>query len=696
MSDRVAAILAPIGRNRDLVLVAGLIGILVVILKPLPTVVMDFLLSINLTFSILILLTTVYVRQALDFAVFPSLLLVTTLYRLALNIASTRLILADAGTAETAAAGEVIQLFGQFVTRGNPVVGFIIFVVLVVIQFVVITKGASRIAEVAARFTLDKMPGQQLSIDADLNAGLIDEKQAKERRDRINQEADFYGAMDGASKFVRGDAIAGIIITLINIAGGLVIGTVMNGWSFGKSVETFTLLTIGDGLVSQIPALVISISAGLIVTRSSTPTNLGSDLVTQLFSNPRAIAITAGFLLIMIPVGLPVGVLLIGACLLGALAYWVKEEEGRATVVAEEIEAAAQEEAHAAAEPAAGALPVVDPLELEVGYGLVTMVDPGDGGGLLHRVSLIREQLASELGLVIPPVRIRDNMQLKPGDYRIKLRGETVGEGEILLDHWLAMDSGLGLEPIEGVPTKEPAFGIDALWIREEHKGRAEALGYTVVDIVSVLATHLTELIREFASDLLTREEVNRLIERTQEESPAVVKEVIPDLLKVGQVQKVLQALLREKVPIRDLEAILEALADWGGQTQDPEVLTEYVRNALGRTICRQHIGPDGRLHVVSLDPKLEEYVAGAVETSERGSFLRLSPEMAEPITRSVSRALEPLVQGGHPPAVLTSPQIRLQVRRLLENAVPGVVVLSYNEVARGVAVESVGVARVD
>ena len=695
MSDRVAQIVGPIGRNRDLVLVAALIGILVVILKPLPTVVMDVLLSINLTFSILILLTTVYVKQALDFAVFPSLLLVTTLYRLALNIASTRLILADAGDDGTAAAGQVIQLFGDFVTRGNAVVGFIIFVVLVVIQFVVITKGSGRIAEVAARFTLDKMPGQQLSIDADLNAGLIDEKTAKERRDRISQEADFYGAMDGASKFVRGDAIAGIIITLINIAGGLVIGTAMNGWSFSQSIETFTILTIGDGLVSQIPALVISISAGLIVTRSSTPTNLGSDLVTQLFSNPRAVAITAGFLLVMIPVGLPAWVLILGAGLLGAVAWWLREEESR-VAVEEEREATAEAEAAQSSDPREIQLPTVDPLELEVGYGLVNLVDPGDGGGLLHRVSLIREQLAAELGLVIPPVRIRDNMQLKPGDYSIKLRGEEIGEGAILLDHWLAMDSGLGLEPIEGVPTKEPAFGIEALWIREEHKGRAEALGYTVVDIVSVLATHLTELIREHAAELLTREEVNRLVERTQQESPAVVKEVIPDLLKVGQVQKVLQALLREKIPVRDLEAILEALADYAPRTQDPEVLTEYVRHALARTICHKHAGPDGRLHVIGLDPQLEEYIAGSVEHSDRGSFLRLSPEMAEPITRAVTGTLEKLVGSGHPPVVLTSPQIRLQVRRLLENAVPGVVVLSYNEVARGVAVESVGVARVD
>jgi len=697
MSERLATLAAPIGRNRDLVLVAALAGILVAILVPMPTPVMDVLLTMNITFSFLILLTTIYVRQALDFSVFPSLLLLTTLFRLALNIASTRLILGNAGVKETRAAGEVIFLFGDFVTGSNPVVGFIIFIVLVVIQFVVVTKGSSRIAEVAARFTLDKMPGQQLSIDADLNAGLIDEKTAKNRRDRINQEADFYGAMDGASKFVRGDAIAGIIITLINIVGGLIIGMTMIGWGFEKSVRTFTLLTIGDGLVSQLPALVTSIAAGLIVTRSSTPTNLGSDLVTQLFSNPRAIAITAVILLVLVPVGLPWWVLIIGAGLLGGLSWFLRGEQGRAR---EQAEADAEAETATAAAAGPDAKPPhprsVDPLELEVGYGLVALVDPGEGGGLLGRVSRIREQLAGELGLVIPPVRIRDNMQLAPNEYRIQLRGEVVGAGTVLLHHCLAMDSGLGLEPIDGVATKEPAFGVDALWIREENRGRAGALGYTVVDIESVLSTHLTEVVREHAAELLTREEVHRLVERAQSESAAVVREVVPDLLKVGQVQKVLQRLLREKVPIRDLEAILEALADWAPRTQDPEVLTEYVRHALARTLCRQHAGADGSLHVITIDPGLEEYIAGAIEHGERGSFLRLSPEMSDPIIRAVTRALERLVGEGYAPVVLTSPQVRLQLLRLLENAIPGVVVLSYNEVARGVAVEAASVARVD
>ncbi|MFQ5654735.1 MAG: flagellar biosynthesis protein FlhA [Planctomycetota bacterium] len=687
----IASLVRPLERNRDLALVVAVLGILIAILVPLPTAVMDVFLAINITFSLLILLTTIYVREPLDFSVFPSLLLVVTLYRLALNIATTRLILGGAGQDKTYAAGKVIFVFGNFVTGNNAIVGFIIFCVIVVIQFVVITKGASRIAEVAARFTLDKMPGQQLSIDADLNAGLIDEETAKGRRDRINREADFYGAMDGASKFVRGDAIAGIIITLINIIGGLIIGVTINGWSFQEAVKTFTLLTIGDGLVSQIPALVVSIAAGLIVTRTATETTLGSDLVTQLFSNPRAIAITAGFLLVLVPIGLPPVVLVMGALLFGGIAYLIVLRQ-------REAEVGRQEEpvAEAPSQPTEMSLPPIDPLELEVGYGLVTLVDPGDRGGLLQRIGLIREQIASELGIVIPPVRIRDNMQFKPNTYSIKLRGEPIAGGSVMVDHSLAMDAGLGLETIDGIPTKEPAFGIDAVWITEENKGRVEALGYTVVDPTSVLATHLTEVIRDHAAELLTREEVKQLVDRVREESPAVVAEVIPDLLKLGEVQKVLQALLREKVMVRDLEGILECLADWAPRTKDPEILSEYVRHSLGRSICRTYADDEGRLHVITLDPKLEEYITNATEHGDRGSFLRLSPDMVSPLVQCISKALGRLISAGHPPIVLTAPQVRLQVRRMLENPVPGVVVLSYNEVARGAAVESAGVARMN
>ncbi len=692
VSAALQKLVQPIAANRDLLLVVAVIGILLAILLPLPTILMDGLLALNITFSLLILMTAIYMRSPLDFSVFPSVLLVMTLYRLALNIATTRLILGNAGEDGEKAAGNVIHVFGDTVTAGNAVVGFVIFIVIVVIQFVVITKGATRIAEVAARFTLDKMPGQQLSIDADLNAGMIDEATAKARRERINQEADFYGAMDGASKFVRGDAIAGILITLINIIGGLIIGMASYGMPLSEAIEVFTKLTIGDGLVSQIPALVVSVAAALIVTRQTGDSNLGADLVNQTFSSPRAVAITAVFLLMLLPLGLPPLFLLSGAAILGAVSFFMASS-ARTTAVS------AEEEAEEAAAPEASpevVLPPVDPLELEVGYGLVNLVEAGERGGLLQRVSLIREQVATELGIVIPPVRIRDNMQFRPNDYAIKLRGETVASGSVLVDHYLAMDSGLGLDPIDGVPTKEPAFGIDAWWITEEKKGRAEAMGYTVVDLVSVLATHLTEVIRDHAAELLTREESNQLINKLKESAGAVVDEVVPDQLKIGDVQKVLQNLLREKVSIRDLEAIFESMADWASRTKDPEVLTEYARHGLSRSICRQYGDDEGRVHVVTLDPRLEEFIENGIEHTDRGSFLRLSPEMITPIIQTVTKSLERLLEQGHPPIVLTAPQIRLQVRRLLESQIPGIVVLSYNEVAKGVAVESAGVAAVE
>ncbi|MFN0059545.1 MAG: flagellar biosynthesis protein FlhA [Planctomycetota bacterium] len=680
----------PFGANRDLVFMAAVIGMLLAILLPLPTLVIDALLSINITLALLILLTAIYVKTPLDFSVFPSLLLVTTLFRLALNIASTRLILANAGDEKELAAGRVIQVFGETVSGNNPLVGFILFVVIVVIQFVVITKGATRIAEVAARFTLDKMPGQQLSIDADLNAGLIDEKVARQRREQISHEADFYGSMDGASKFVRGDAIAGIIITIINLVAGFILGMTQYGMDFGTAVRVFSTLTIGDGLVSQVPALIVSIAAAMIVTRQTGESNLGFDLLSQMFSSPRAVGVTAVFLLLLLPLGLPWYFLIFGAGTLGGAAYFL----GGAARVRESTPAVATEQKPTG--PAPVTMPPVDPLELEVGYRLVSLVDQGDGGGLLQRIALIRDQIASELGLVIPPVRIRDNMQFKPSDYALMLRGQKIAGGTILVDHYLAMDSGLGLEALEGVKTKEPAFGIDAVWISEEHKSRAEAMGYTVVDGVSVISTHLTEVLRDHAAELLTREEVTALLQKIKAQAPAVVNEVTPELLKTGDIQKVLQNLLREKVPIRDLEAILESLADWAPKTKDPEVLTEYARHALQRTLCSQYADKEQRLHVITLDPRLEDYVQNAVEHTERGSFLRLSPEMQTPIVRAVTRALEALVAKGHAPVILSAPQVRLQVRRLLESHVPGVVTLSYNEVVRGVTVESLGVAKIE
>ncbi len=694
-NDTVGNLLTPMSRNRDLALVVAIIGILVAILIPLPPALMDLFLITNMTISLLILLTTIYVAAPLEFSVFPSLLLITTLFRLALNVATTRLILGRAGEDGPAAAGKVVQVFGEFVAGHDALVGFIIFSVIVVIQFVVITKGATRIAEVAARFTLDKMPGQQLSIDADLNAGLIKEDEARKRRARINAEADFYGAMDGASKFVRGDAIAGIIITLINIVGGLIIGMVIHKMEIGQALQTYTILTIGDGLVTQIPALVVSIAAGLIVTRTTAASNLGVDLVSQMFSSPRAVLVTGAFLVLLLPTALPAWLLVSLIIVFGVTGFLLSGAKG-AERRREEDEKRKEAARDGVPRPEQVAPPAVDPLELEVGYGLVNLVDPGDGGGLLHRVAAIREQIATELGLVIPAVRIRDNMQFRPDEYCIKLRGQRIGRGEVRPHDYLAMDAGLNLEPIAGVQTKEPAFGIPAVWITEENKGRAEAIGYTVVDTPSVMATHLTEVIRDHAAEILTREEVNRMLERVREKAPAVVKEVLPEVLKIGEVQKVLQNLLRERISIRDLEAILECLADWAPRTRDVEVLTEYVRHTLARTICGQFAAADGRVHVVTIDPELEDYVQNATEHSDRGSLLRLSPEIVARIVQAISKNLEKLVGAGHPPIVLSAPQVRLQVRRMLETAVPGVVVLSYNEVAKGVVVESMGVARIE
>ena len=692
MDERIGRVIQPLSQNRDLALVGVIIAVLIAILIPMPAMVMDVFLIFNITFALLIVLTTVYVRSPLDFSVFPSLLLMATLYRLALNVATTRLILGSERAEGEAAAGQVIQVFGNFVAGSDAIVGFVIFAVIVIIQFVVITKGATRIAEVAARFTLDKMPGQQLSIDADLNAGLIDEATARDRRERITAEADFYGAMDGASKFVRGDAIAGIVITLINVLGGFLIGITKQGLTFDQALKTFTVLTIGDGLVTQIPALIISIAAGLLVTRKTTDSNLGTDLIGQLFASPRAILITGGFLLLLLPTQLPWPILLVMILGFGAVGYVIS---GTAKDRAKE-EAEAEEAPPEMPRADQVVAPPVDPLELEVGYGLVNLVDPGDGGGLLYRIGLIREQMATELGLVIPSVRIRDNMQFRPAEYAIKLRGQRIAGGEIKVDHFLAMDAGLSLEPIEGTATKEPAFGIDAVWVTAENRGRAEAMGYTVVDATSVLATHLTETIRDQAAEILTREEVNRMIDRLRETSPAVVSEVIPDTLKVGDVQKVLQGLLREKVSIRDMEAIFETLGDWAPRSKDPDVLTEYVRHRLGRGICTPYLDGQDTLRVVSLDPQLEDYIQNATEHNDRGSSLRLGPEIIGRIVQAVSKALESLVGGGHPPLVLTAPQVRLQVRRMLENSVPGVVVLSYNEVARGISIESLGVAKVE
>ncbi|MCH8853381.1 MAG: flagellar biosynthesis protein FlhA [Planctomycetes bacterium] len=676
-------------RHRNLLLPVAALSLIFAVLVPLPTGIMDLLLVSNIALSALILLTVMYVSSPLELSVFPSLLLGTVLFRLVLNTATTRLILTNAAD-KTDAAGQVIKAFGEFVAGGSLAIGFIIFTIIVLIQFVVVTKGATRIAEVAARFTLDGMPGKQMAVDADLNSGTITEEEAKQRRKDITREADFYGAMDGASKFVRGDAIAGIVITLINIFGGFYVGMVELDppYGFSETLRIFTTLTIGDGLVSQIPAFIVSVSAAMIVSRGISTTNFGDEVLTQMLSRPVALGLTAVFMgaLMITPLPkLPLFLLLVAT---GGMSYFLKQGQVKRTRATE-----ARTKTAPAAPERVESLLAIDPMELEVGYGLIKLVDRKQGGDLLDRINNIRRQQATELGIIVPPIRIRDNIQLEPNQYRIKLRGVEVAAGETLPGHLLAIDSGLVTEKITGMETTEPAFGMPALWIDTEQKQLAEHRNYTVVEASSVLATHLTEIIRKHADELLTRESVNLLLDNLKEQSPKVVEEVVPGVLKVGEVQKVMQALLRERVPVRDLEIILETLGDWASRTKDPEVLTEYARNALARTICQLHRNRDNKVFCLTLDPKLEELLNTNLERSDRGTFLALSPESQNRIAAAIRREVEKALSnsGGQTPVILCAPQIRAWVRRIIENPLPQVAVLAFNEIVRGIEIESLG-----
>ncbi len=692
-------------KYRSLIIPLAFVSLLGVLLVPLPPLAMDIMIAINLAVAIIMLLTTMYMEEPLDFSVFPSLLLATTLLRLVLNIASTRLILtADAETPEEAVgvAGKVISAFGTFVAGGSLFVGVIIFIILVVVQFVVITKGATRIAEVAARFTLDAMPGKQMAIDADLNAGIISESEARTRRERVAQEADFFGAMDGASKFVRGDAIAGIIITFVNILGGFAVGMLeKDGWGAAQTAETFTILTIGDGIASQIPSFVIAIAAALIVTRSGSKQNLGNELMSQISSRPTAIFITSGFLLLLALTPLPTIPLIAISIILATVGFFVYKAE-RTVVVQSERRAAeeAQAEQAAPAAPAVEELLKVDTLELEVGYGLVSLVDVKQGGDLLDRIAAIRRQIAAEVGLVMPPVRIRDNMTLQPNTYRVKIRGNVIAESEVVPGMLLAMDSGITTGKIQGTPTREPAFGLDAWWIEPNLKDRAEVMNYTVVDATSVLTTHIAELVKTHAEELLTREEVNNLIEQLKQHAPKLVEEVVPEVVSPGEIQKVLQSLLRERVPIRDMETIVETLGDWSRKTKDPDVLVEYVRNALRRSICNLYavptedagLGKPGmRMVCVTLDPSFEDAVAAYIDRGSAGTTLSIPAGVASLLAKRVGQELSKVTGAGHPPLVIASPQVRAQIRTILEPHIPGVAVLGYNEIVSGIDVESAG-----
>lgn len=667
------------------ILVAGLVVlILVMMIVPLPAFLLDALLVLNITCSLVILLLTMYTKDALEFSSFPSLLLIATLFRLALNVSSTRLILLHGY------AGRVIEAFGNFVVGGNYVVGMVVFIILVIIQFVVITNGAGRVAEVAARFTLDAMPGKQMAIDADLNAGLIDEESARTRRRNIELEADFYGAMDGASKFVRGDAIAGVIITIVNILGGIVIGMLQLGLPIVDALQRYALLTVGDGLVSQIPALLISTATGIIVTRAAAQSNFGQEVIGQLLAQPRALAIATGLLVIfgLIP-GLPKVPFFALAGIGGVLTYVVSSSK-EAEISERERE---KERAPAARQPeSVMPLLAVDPLELEIGYGLLSFADEKqDDGGLLRRVTMVRRQIALELGLVLPHVRIRDNIQLPPADYAIKIRGVEVARGEITVGHYLAMDPGIVTQPVPGIQTTEPAFGFPALWITEQEKERAEMAGYTVVDPVSVIVTHLTEVIRRHASELLGRQDTANLIEHVRKTEPAVVDELIPNLMTIGEVQRVLQNLLREGVSIRNTASILESLGDHARETRELDMLTEYARSALVREISRHYRNPDGEIVVATVDPVLEEKIAGLIGVSREAKASGLDFDFSQRVVGAVATMAERMAREGYQPVILTRPGVRFYLKRMIERVLSNVVVLSYSEIADDEKVRSVG-----
>ena len=657
------------------------------LIAPLPPVLLDLLLSANITLAVLILLGTIHVRTPLEFSVFPTILLATTLSRLVLNVASTRLILTGASTRGTEAAGGVISAFGEFVAGGSPAVGLVIFGILLAIQFLVITKGATRISEVAARFALDGMPGKQMAIDADLNAGLISQDEAKDRREQVAEQADFYGSMDGASKFVRGDAIASLVITAINLLAGVYIGMVNEGMSFAQAASVFSQLTIGDGLVTQVPTFLISIAAGLIVTRSSTDSDLPQDVLGQLFRHPAAMMLAGGFIASLALTGLPTLPLLTLGASCAVAGVMVRSRNVQAAA-AEALEQRQTEERPPEAKPEDGL--AIDPLELEVGVGLIRLADPNAGGDLLDRVTKVRHRIAEEMGMVLPKVRIRDQVALGPTEYRVKIRDIGVAWGELVPTARLAIETPLVTRPVAGLPAVDPAFGQPAVWVEGENIDRAELNGYRVVEPSAVVVTHLTEVIREHAAELLSRQQVHGLLENLKATAPQTVEEVL-DQMKAAQIHQVLSNLLRERVPIRDLEAIVETLGDYAGRTSEPTILTEYVRHALARTICNRLRDRSRTLHVVTLDPALEDVLAAGFEFGDRGLIVRLAPQTADAFCSALAATLQPLLAAGHQPTVVCNPTIRVGIRNITLAALPKLNVLSLNEITRDTDVEAYG-----
>ena len=672
----------------EIMTVIGVVTILVVMIIPLPSILLDFLLALNITVAITILLIAMYTLKPLDFFIFPPLLLVTTLFRLSLNVASTRLILLH-GNEGALAAGRVIKSFGSFVVGGNYVVGVIVFTILVIVNFVVITKGATRIAEVAARFTLDGMPGKQMAIDADLNAGLIDEDEAKERRITITREAEFHGSMDGAAKFVRGDAIAGIIITAINIIGGFIIGVFQQKMSIISAAQNYTLLTVGDGLVSQVPALIISTAAGIVVSRAASEGTMGKDFGTLFSRYPKAIYLSALTIFVfgLIP-GLPHIPFMMLSVIIGISVFIFEKKKNQLEV--KKVDVKKKEAIDEGPEPVEHLL-TIDPLELEVGYGLIALVDREQGGKFLDRVRSIRRQFAVEMGMVIPPIHIRDNLQLNSSEYQILLKGVKIAGAELMVNHYLAMDPGDATRKIEGIETKEPAFNIPACWIPEARKEEAKLSGYTVVDDATIMATHLTEVLRKHASELLGRQEVQNLLDNLKKSYPKAVEELVPNLLSLGAVQKVLQNLLEERISIRDLLTIVETLADCAPLTKDPDLLTEYVRNKMSRSFISPHIGEDGYLKLITMSQDVEGILLKGIQKTEHGSYLSVDPNIADSIISSIKKEAEKAMSKNIQPILLTTPVIRRHLRKMIEYFVPSLMVLSQSELLNDIGFKAIG-----
>ena len=672
-------------KKADVGVAAYIVAAFVMLIVPVPSWLLDVLLACNIAIAFTILFTTMFSKEVLDLSFFPTILLFTTIFRIALNVSSTRLILT------TGDPGQVVATFGSFVGGGDLIVGTIVFLILLIVQFMVINKGSERVAEVTARFTLDAMPGKQMAIDADLNTGAINDAEAKRRRDKIQEEANFFGSMDGAVKYVKGDATAGLIITAINVIGGIAMGVLRQNMDITAALNKYVILTIGDGLVSQIPSLLISLSTGILVTKGSKDADFGSVLIGQLFGVPRALylvgaIITALGIITPLPTVVFLGLGLIfvvtGRVIAGTIeTAQIENEVDTEEAAAEEIRQPEN----------VNSLLQVDPIELEFGYGIIPLADVNQGGDLLDRVVMIRRQIALELGTVVPIIRLRDNIQLNPNQYIIKIKGIQVSEGEILFDHYMAMNPGYVEEEITGIPTFEPSFHLPAIWITEGQRERAESLGYTVVDPPSIIATHLTEIIRQHIAELLTRQDVQNLVNNLKETNPSLVDELIPKLLGLGEVQKVLQNLLKEGISIRDLLTIFETLADYAPSTRDTDILTEYVRQSLKRAISNKFFPPNETTSVVTLDPKIEQEIMASVKQTENGAYLTLDPERTKAIIKSVETEIAKLENLGKNPIIITSPIVRMYFKRLTEDYVKDLIVVSYNEVENNVELQSVG-----